>query len=135
MGRRAVRNGARLLINQTNDAWFEGTAAAVQHMSQSIFRAIENRVPVVRCANFGVSCGIDYTGMPDLATRVLLDARCPSSEGDLFVVTVDVPQDAGPRTFYTAHGDWPFAIPCAAVAMLSLGMIGTRSRLRQQSCK
>lgn len=57
-----VKKGAGLLVNMTNDAWFGRTAAPYQHMQHSIFRAVENRVPVVRAANTGVSCIIDYRG-------------------------------------------------------------------------
>lgn len=62
LARAAVHAGARLLINQTNDAWFDGSSAPVQHMAHSVLRAVENRVPVVRAANSGVSCLIDATG-------------------------------------------------------------------------
>jgi apolipoprotein N-acyltransferase len=60
--RRAVRAGARLLIVQTNDAWFDPTHASVQHMAHSVLRCIENRVPMVRVGNTGVTCAIDPAG-------------------------------------------------------------------------
>jgi len=50
------------LVNITNDAWFQKTPAPYQHAQSSVFRAIENRVPVVRAANTGLSCFIDRTG-------------------------------------------------------------------------
>ena len=62
LSRKAVRDGARVLVNQTNDAWFDGTALSRQHMVQSVFRAIENRVPVVRAGNTGLSCLITIDG-------------------------------------------------------------------------
>ena len=62
LSRRAVKEGARLLVNQTNDAWFERSWASRQHMAHCVFRCIENRVPAVRCANNGVSCFIDSNG-------------------------------------------------------------------------
>lgn len=57
-----VRRGANVLVNITNDAWFQKTAAPYQHAQASVFRAVENRVPVVRAANTGLSCFISAEG-------------------------------------------------------------------------
>ena len=55
LSRRFVKNGARFLVNVTNDDWFGKTSAPYQHLQGSIFRAVENNVPVLRAANTGVS--------------------------------------------------------------------------------
>ncbi len=60
--RQFVKKGARLLINISNDAWFGESGAAFQHAQASVFRAVENRVPVVRATNTGFSCFIDSRG-------------------------------------------------------------------------
>jgi apolipoprotein N-acyltransferase len=57
-----VKNGAKFLVVITNDAWYGKSGAAYQHTACSVFRAIENRVPIVRCANTGYSCFIDSKG-------------------------------------------------------------------------
>jgi len=57
-----VKNGADMLINITNDAWFGETKAPYQHVQSSVFRAVENKVPVIRAANTGISCFIDRFG-------------------------------------------------------------------------
>ncbi|OGX37537.1 MAG: apolipoprotein N-acyltransferase, partial [Omnitrophica WOR_2 bacterium RIFCSPHIGHO2_02_FULL_68_15] len=62
LSRRFVREGARLLLVITNDAWFGPTAAAYQHAQASTLRAVELRVPVVRAANTGWSGCIDAAG-------------------------------------------------------------------------
>jgi apolipoprotein N-acyltransferase len=62
MIRQFVKNGAQLIINITNEAWFGRSAAPHQLVSISVFRAVENRIFVVRCANTGVSCIIDPYG-------------------------------------------------------------------------
>jgi len=62
ISRRFVKNGAKFLVVITNDAWYGKSGAAYQHAANSVFRAIENRVPVVRCANTGYSCFIDSRG-------------------------------------------------------------------------
>ncbi|MDP8299368.1 MAG: apolipoprotein N-acyltransferase, partial [Candidatus Tantalella remota] len=62
LSRAFVFAGANFLVNITNDAWFGDTAASRQHLQSSVFRAIENRVPVIRAANTGVSGFVDSTG-------------------------------------------------------------------------
>jgi apolipoprotein N-acyltransferase len=60
--RRFVDRGARFLVNITNDAWFGHTAAPYQHISMAALRAVENRVPLARAANTGISGFIHPSG-------------------------------------------------------------------------
>jgi apolipoprotein N-acyltransferase len=62
LSRAQVANGARLLVNITNDAWFGKTAAAYQHLSMAVLRAVENHVCLARAANTGISAFIDGAG-------------------------------------------------------------------------
>jgi apolipoprotein N-acyltransferase len=62
LAREYVRNGARILVNITNDAWFGDSSAPYQHLSIAVFRAVENRVPLLRAANTGVTAIIDRNG-------------------------------------------------------------------------
>jgi len=119
LARDAVRNGARLLINQTNDAWFEGSAAAVQHMSHCVFRCVENRVVAARCANLGISCFIDWKGEIDATTLELLKQGAATAT-QWRVEEVHVPLNDRPPTFYTRFGDMPFALPCSLGAVAAL---------------
>lgn len=61
-GRNYKKNGAGLLINITNDAWFGNTSAPYQHLSMTVFRAVENKLFLARAANTGISAIIDPTG-------------------------------------------------------------------------
>ncbi|OGW19739.1 MAG: apolipoprotein N-acyltransferase, partial [Nitrospinae bacterium RIFCSPLOWO2_12_FULL_47_7] len=54
-----VKEGAEFLVNITNDAWYGNSAAPYQHISMAALRAVENRVPIIRAANTGVSGTID----------------------------------------------------------------------------
>jgi apolipoprotein N-acyltransferase len=65
LARQAVLNGAQLLINVTNDAWFLKTAATHQHALQCRFRAVETGRAVVRAANTGTTA----VYMPDGSIR------------------------------------------------------------------
>ncbi len=60
--RKFFRHGGNLIVNITNDAWFGRTSGPYQHFSMSIFRAVENRKPLVRAANTGISGFVDATG-------------------------------------------------------------------------
>ena len=62
LARKFVQKGARFLVNMTNDAWFEDSSEPEQHLQASVFRAVENRVNVVRSANTGISCFINPRG-------------------------------------------------------------------------
>ena len=107
-----VRQGADLLINITNDAWFGRTSAAYQHFAMAVFRAVENRRALARSANTGISGFIDPVG------RVL----GASSLYEEQVITRPLPLIKS-TTFYSRHGDL-FAQLCFAlfggVAMVGL---------------
>jgi apolipoprotein N-acyltransferase len=90
--------GARLIVNVTNDGWYKDTWGPRQHFEASVFRAVENRVDVIRSGNSGISAVIDPWGVVtarlDLGLRGRLDAAVPLD-------------DAFPnRSFYARHGDW-----------------------------
>lgn len=65
-----VRGGADFLIVITNDAWFGKTNMPYIHASASKFRAVENRIWVVRAANTGVSAFYDPAGRELMATDI-----------------------------------------------------------------
>lgn len=102
-----IRAGGELLVNITNDAWFGKTSAPYQHMAMSRLRAIENRVPLLRAANTGISSIISDTG------EIIASGGLFSEE----VVTGSVPYGRFSQTFYNRFGDL-FAI-ISSVAALS----------------
>jgi apolipoprotein N-acyltransferase len=99
--RQFVKHGAQCIINLTNEAHFGKTAAPHQLVSISVFRAVENRIYVVRCANTGVSCIIDPYGR-------ILDRVKDERGDDTFVrgtmTGCIIPLES--RTIYTQYGDW-----------------------------
>lgn len=60
--RKFYARGGDFMVNITNDAWFGRTNGPAQHFSMSVLRAVENRKPVVRAANTGISGFIDSSG-------------------------------------------------------------------------
>jgi apolipoprotein N-acyltransferase len=109
LARHFVRHGAQFLVNITNDAWFGYSPASYQHLSMVVFRAVENRLPIVRAANTGISAVIDPTGrlvqQTDLFARTWIKDRITPAKG--------------PTTFYTRWGDL-FAYSCVLVSAVPL---------------
>jgi apolipoprotein N-acyltransferase len=87
-----IARGAGLLVVITNDGWF-GPTMPYGHARMSVFRAIENRISVARCANTGISMTIDPYG------RV----RTESPMNEQTVLT-DVLPLRTTTSFYTAYG-------------------------------
>lgn len=96
-GRAYKKLGAKLLVNITNDAWFGKTSAPYQHLSMTVFRAVENRLFLIRAANTGISAIIDpvgrithRTGLFERTTlsgsvKFLDEKTCYTLYGDIFV--------------------------------------------------
>jgi apolipoprotein N-acyltransferase len=112
--RRFVQGGAEFLVNITNEAWFGHSAAPHQFLSMNVFRAIENRVYVVRCANTGISCFIDTRGR--VVSQVADAAGLMVGVRGFLTDTVKLNAE---KTFFTRHGDL-FAQLCAAVSVFIL---------------
>lgn len=112
LSRSFVKAGARLLVTQTNDAWFDETAGPLQHLANGIFRCVENRVPGVRVGNSGISCLI-------LPTGAVLEAsdndrnHAPREMAARWQVAV--PSGDFCPTLYTRYGDWIFGFPCGLI--------------------
>lgn len=95
-----VLAGAGLLVNLTNDAWYGRTIAPFQHAYLSLFRAVENRIYLVRATNTGYSCIIDPYG------RIVGEVVDKTGESlfisDWATITIS-PSSVG--SFYTRWGD------------------------------
>lgn len=127
LARGLVKAGARLLVNQTNDAWFDRTSGPEQHMSHCVFRCVENRVPAVRVGNSGVSCLILPTGAVIDATS---NDRSHPPLSTVMRWMVVVPGSEFVPTLYTRTGDWILGFPCEILAVALLGWAVVVSRFR-----
>ena len=115
--RRAVRSGAGLLLNLTNDAWYGRSSAPHQFLAIAALRAAENGLPMLRAANTGVSGVIDAGGVV-LEQTPIFERRA---------LAADVPPRR-PATLYTRFGDWP--VWASWGLLLGLGGLGIVGRDR-----
>ncbi|MDD5583578.1 MAG: apolipoprotein N-acyltransferase [Candidatus Omnitrophica bacterium] len=98
-----LRGENDFLVNITNDGWFRGEPEASQHFGIMTFRAIENRIPIVRAANTGISGWVSGRG----EITVLKDSLGKQ------VLSTGILQCKVPcmnkKSFYTRTGDiFPF---------------------------
>ncbi|MCG8391627.1 MAG: hypothetical protein MI745_00940, partial [Pseudomonadales bacterium] len=141
--RKMVADGPKknlIMVNISNDGWFThlkgiggffsssaltrgkisdytGTTEQSQHLSHSVFRAIETRVPVVRAVNTGISADISSNGKIETVLETVDD----SGRKDTMVAGVLKVSTKTDRrsTIYAAVGDL-FAI---AVSVAACGII------------
>jgi apolipoprotein N-acyltransferase len=111
LARRFALDGAQAFVTVTNDGWFLESAGSLQHMRNSLFRCVENRLPMIRAANTGVTCAIDRLGV---VREVLKDEN-----GSTFIQGVlfgKMPFPVNPEpTFYAKFGE-VFSISCLVVS-------------------
>ncbi len=111
-----VSDDTGFLLELTNNGWFGEGSAQWQHTAGAVFRAVENGITLVRCANNGLTCRIEPSGrVADLFAR---DGSV-YGPGVLRIEVAGRPKDQEP-TWYRRHGD-VFGITCAVVAFLGIG--------------
>ncbi len=108
-----VRKGPQVIVNCSNDGWFNDSACGAQQARSAAFRCIELRRPMVRAANKGVCCAIAPNG-------AVIDALqkadgTPHLAGYSYAL-LPVDREAG-LTLYALLGDWAI-IACALIAAL-----------------
>ncbi|NQV36584.1 MAG: apolipoprotein N-acyltransferase [Candidatus Marinimicrobia bacterium] len=112
--RKFVQLGATFITIEANDGYLGNSAGPYQHFALAKLRAIENRVPIIRSANTGISGLFDATG------RVL--KKIPIGHQAVFLAQVDCHNQ---KSWYTKHGDI-FAILCTIMTMIIIGVSAWR---------
>jgi apolipoprotein N-acyltransferase len=108
-----------VLVTQTNDGWFWGSAALDLHLICGVFRAVECRKPLLIAANTGLSASIDASG------NVLQQG--PRRAARSLVVRPRIDSRQSP---YLVIGDW-FAWACAACCA-GLFVVGAADRRKRR---
>jgi len=107
--------GANLLVDVTNDGWFQHSAGSHQHLANAIFRCIETRRPMLRAANTGVTCFINQFGR---VTQELRDEIGSTFTEGVLSGDIKVPSEHE-LTFYARHGEL-FAKACAVITLIAI---------------
>jgi apolipoprotein N-acyltransferase len=100
------------LVALTNDGWFWGSSLLDLHLTCGVFRAVENRVPMLIAANTGFSAWIDRLGR--------IRARAPRRQEGIVVAELS---HRPPESLYLRIGD-AFGFSCVAASAL-LAVVGT----------
>ena len=116
------RKRVDLLVNLTNDGWYAGTAEGPQHEQIARFRCVENRVPMARSVNTGVSSFIDSSGR--VIGRVVEDGRTQGVAGVAAAALVRDPR----KTVFGRVGDL-WAGMCGGLTAAAILLAVVRRRL------
>lgn len=83
-------------VNITNDAWTKSTQAHYQHFNMNVFTAVQNRIPLIRCGNSGISGSINEIGY-------ISNQTLPFVQIDSYFIVDYKPNFKG--SFYSRYGD------------------------------
>jgi apolipoprotein N-acyltransferase len=109
-----VRQGAGILLNVSNDAWFRKSSAPLQHLAHSAVRAVEQARPLIRATNTGISAVFDARGRQTARPTGLF------TEGRL---TAEVAAGAERTLYHRLHPLPELFLGVAAATALALGAL------------
>ncbi len=108
-----AKDGAQVLVNISDDAWYGDSAAAFQHFEMARFRAIENHRFLLRDTNDGITAIIDPYGRVE--NRIPRHKLSVLKGGFSYLSR---------ETFYTLHGDvfaWISVVIAAGLVAAAFG--------------
>lgn len=112
ISRRQAAEGANLLVNVTNDAWYGRSSAPHHSMAMVIIRAVETRRSLARAANTGISGFVLPSGEVAASSGLFTEAALSR---DLPLLTTS--------TVHERWGHW-FALFCLLVCVVNMVMAG-----------
>ncbi|HPC95809.1 MAG TPA: apolipoprotein N-acyltransferase [Sedimentisphaerales bacterium] len=133
------------LVNISNDGWFVRfldepprvipSSELAQHAAICVFRAVENRLPVLRSVNTGISCLIDSSGRirnDPIASSEGFPPQAMRRTGLSGWLLEKMPIDTR-VTFYSRHGQWldtgcAVAFVAVLVVPAAVGLARRRAR-------
>lgn len=115
--RKFIKEGANFIVTVTNDSWFGDTAAPHQHRMLHVWRTVENRAPMLRVANTGISTFIDLTGKIKSETALFVPA-----------ILTDEVAVISEKSFYTRFGNLFIYVLVSILIVLSFRALSFRAR-------
>ena len=106
---------AELILNISNDEWFDGSIGPAQHAHHALLRAVETGLPLLRVTNSGLTFAADPLGR-------ITDSLPQYQPGVLDVV----PKQKLSETPFDRYGNWPFL----AVTLVGI-LLGVLTRTRR----
>ncbi|MFC1676561.1 apolipoprotein N-acyltransferase [Planctomycetota bacterium] len=135
------------LVNISNDGWFSyfqdekvySASELAQHAAICVFRAVENRLAIVRSVNTGVSCLIDTVGrMRDGFEAGNLPAKAMKRQGITGWFADKMPIDKR-VTLFSRYGPWVDRIAVLGLlVVVVIGLVDQRKQRRkkhEEKCK
>lgn len=116
-GRAAAANDADFLVNLTNDGWFGDSSEQWQHLANSVFRAVENGLPLIRCSNNGITGWIDGHGVVQQVFRTAAGNEYRAGSLMMEIPLRPAAEKSAP-TFYQRHGNW-FGWSCVTIIVIA----------------
>ncbi|WP_148224101.1 apolipoprotein N-acyltransferase [Sediminispirochaeta smaragdinae] len=121
-----VLPGVDMILNISNDFWSRTETEGQQHAANALFRAVENRRPLLRSTASGLTCIISPVGK--------ISVELPHYHPGYIVA--DVPLYGRPETFYQRHIDLlPRLILLFLPLFLVSGLIVRLYRLIRYRCR
>ena len=117
-----VKKGAEFIAIVTIDSWWDHMSGAYQHHQYAIFRAVENRRWIARCAVGGFSSYIDPYGKVFDKTELFTQASLNR--------TIERRTNL---TFYTQHGEWLSKVCVMVTLLFFISAIGNKIQNRKRT--
>lgn len=99
--RQLANDGTQIILNATNDSWFGSWAEPYQHMIMTMARGVENRRPLIRSTNTGISTVIQADG------TLLTQSPIDQVWGHVYKLKY---LTSPAKTFYARFGAWDLAL-------------------------
>ena len=108
IARKFINLGAKFITIETNDSWCGHSSGVYQHFQIAKMRAVENRTPIARSANTGISALILPTGK--------VNKKIHFNKQGIILASIPIKNIS---SFYTKYGDW-FAFVCILISVITL---------------